>query len=446
MSKQIAILGAAESGTGAAILAATRGYDVFVSDINPIKDTYKKALMPYGINWEEGRHSLSKILSASEVVKSPGIPETASVVKAIKEAGIPIISDIELAGRYTKAKKICITGSNGKTTTTLLIGHILKKAGLHVGIAGNIGSSFAWQVATMDYDIYVLEISSFQLDGMFRFMADIAVLLNITPDHLDRYEYRFEKYAESKLRIRQNQGPDQYLVYCLDDPTIRNAIINTEHGPTSIPFSIKENCGMGAWLENKTLMKFNVGSEEFDIDTNDLSIVGKHNIYNGMAGGITARLLDLRKNIIKESLSDFQNTNHRLESSGSVRGIEFINDSKATNINAAWFALETMNRPVIWIAGGQDKGNDYAHILPLVAKKVKAIVCLGKNNEKIIRAFSELGIAIIETMSAREAVKAAYLLGKPGDVVLLSPACASFDLFENYEDRGNQFKQAVCDL
>jgi UDP-N-acetylmuramoylalanine--D-glutamate ligase len=446
LGKRIAILGSGESGTGAAVLAAKMGYDVFVSDLHPIKEKYKNVLLHHGILLEEGGHSLKEIINADEVIKSPGIPDSAPIVQRLINKGIPIISEIEFAARYTQAKKICITGSNGKTTTTMLIGHMLRHAGLHAGIAGNVGDSFAWQVATTKRDIYVLEISSFQLDGMFDFKADIAIILNITPDHLDRYDNCFENYAASKLRILQNQTKAEYCIYCYDDPIIRDAIDKLDNGPETIPFSIKEQLKYGAWLENDTTMKINMNTEEFEMDTKDLPIIGKHNIYNSMAGGITARILDLRKEMIKESLSSFQNIEHRLESVGYVRGIEFVNDSKATNINAAWFALETMNRPVIWIAGGQDKGNDYTQLLQLVGEKVKAIICLGKDNSRVMEAFAGLDIPILETHSAAEAVTSAYVYGSPGDVVLLSPACASFDLFDNYEDRGEQFKHAVYNL
>lgn len=446
MSYCLTILGAGESGTGAAILAAKKGYEVFVSDSGRIREKYKNALTNHGIPWEEGGHTPTRILKAAEVVKSPGIPDSAPIVRALRGIKVPVISEIEFAGRHTSAKTICITGSNGKTTTTLLTGHILKKAGLNVATAGNVGNSFAWQVANSSPDIYVLEISSFQLDGMFSFRADVSVLLNITPDHLDRYGNKFDNYKRSKMRIMQNQTAKDHCIYCMDDPVIREGLKKIKGGPRLLPFSIREKPQEGAWLENGTKMKINVKSEELEMDTRELSIVGKHNIYNSMAGGIAARLLDLRKEVIKESLSDFQNASHRLEVVGHVRGIEFINDSKATNINSAWFALETMNRPVVWIVGGQDKGNDYTLIRDLVREKVKAIVCLGKDNKRIIKSFGDLGLPVTETRSAADAVKAAYLLGQPGDVVLLSPACASFDLFEDFEDRGNQFKKAVYDL
>ncbi len=446
MERPLVVLGAGESGTGAAVLAAVKGYKVFVSDSKGIKSSYKNVLKHHGISWEEGGHTASKILKASEVVKSPGIPDSAPIIKALHGIKVPVISEIEFAGRHTKAKKICITGSNGKTTTTLLLGHMLRKAGLNAATAGNVGNSFAWKVATADHDIYVLEISSFQLDGMFKFKADISVLLNITPDHLDRYGNKFENYVRSKMRIIQNQGPDDACIYGMDDLTTRECMEEAPAGPRLLPFSIKEKLTEGAWMENDNYMKIKTNTEEFDMDTRELSIVGKHNIYNSMASGIAARLLDLRKEVIKESLSDFQNVDHRLESIGFIRGIEFINDSKATNINAAWFALETMNRPVVWIVGGQDKGNDYGLIHGLAREKVKAIVCLGKNNQRIIKAFKDIGVPMAETRSAKDAVNAAFLLGSPGDVVLLSPACASFDLFENFEDRGEQFKKAVYDL
>lgn len=446
MGRRLVVLGAGESGTGAAILARKNGWDVFVSDKGAIKEKYKNALLHHDISWEEGTHSADLILNADEIMKSPGIPDKVPMVRSIVDKGIPVISEIEFAARYTRAKTICITGSNGKTTTTLLTGHILKKAGLNVGIAGNVGSSFAWQVAEENHDIYVLEISSFQLDGMKDFKADIAVLLNITPDHLDRYEYSFEKYIGSKLRIMQNQTPADKIIYCADDPVLETSIKQTENGPGLIPFSIKKTLKEGAWIDNKGKLNINIKSEGFTMDLLELSLKGQHNIYNSMASGIAARLVEIRKEVIREGLSDFQNVEHRLESVGFVRGIEFINDSKATNVNSTWYALESINKPVIWIVGGQDKGNDYSGLTELVQKKVKAIVCLGKDNTHILEVFGKMVPAIFETRSAADAVKAAYLAGNQGDVVLLSPACASFDLFENFEDRGKQFKQAVYDL
>jgi UDP-N-acetylmuramoylalanine--D-glutamate ligase len=446
MSKRLVILGAGESGTGTAILACTKGLDVFVSDLQPIKPQYKAALAKYGIHTEEGRHTQHLIVNADEVMKSPGIPDNVPLVKALREKGIPVISEIEFAGRYCNAKTVCITGSNGKTTTTLLTGHLLQKAGMNVGVAGNVGSSFAWQLAEEQHDVYVLEISSFQLDGMTNFRADVAVLLNITPDHLDRYENNFDNYRASKFRIMQNQTPDQYFVYCADDPVITANLKENSKGPALIPFSTKRILNEGAWLENKEKMKINIKSEEITMDILELSLKGRHNIYNSMAGSIAARLLDIRKDAIREGLCDFVNVEHRLEPAGYVRGVEFINDSKATNVNSTWYALETMTKPVIWVVGGQDKGNDYSSLMELVQKKVKAIVCLGKDNRAIVRAFGQKVASIYETRSAADAVKAAYLAASPGDVVLLSPACASFDLFENFEDRGNQFKKAVLNL
>lgn len=446
MGGRLVILGAGESGTGTAILARKKGWEVFVSDLQPIKKNYKNALLHNEISWEEGKHSENLILSADEVMKSPGIPDWAPMVKAIHAKGIQVISEIEFAGRYTNAKTICITGSNGKTTTTLLTGHLLKKAGLNVGVAGNVGSSFAWQVAEKQHDVYVLEVSSFQLDGMKDFRADMAILLNITPDHLDRYDNCFEKYVASKLRIMQNQTPEQYCIFCADDPVLQANMKQTENGPGLIPFSTMQMLQEGAWVDENEFLNINIKTGEFKMDILELSLKGRHNIYNSMASGIAARLLDIRKEVIREGLSDFQNVEHRLEPIGFVRGIEFINDSKATNVNSTWYALESMNKPVVWVVGGQDKGNDYSGLLELVQKKVKAIICLGKDNSRIIEVFGRQVPVIFETQSAADAVKAAYLAANPGDVVLLSPACASFDLFENFEDRGRQFKQAVYDL
>lgn len=446
MGKRMVILGAGESGTGAAILAATRGYEVFVSDLKPIKEQYRLALDEYGISFEQGRHTPELILSANEVIKSPGIPDSAPLITALRQRSIPVISEIELAARYTNAKKICITGSNGKTTTTLLTGHILKKAGLNVCVAGNLGKSFAWQVALNQHDVYVLEISSFQLDGMYDFRADIAILLNITPDHLDRYDNNFEKYTRSKLRLLQNQTRSDHCIYCWDDQVLRNHLEYKTNGPQMWPFSADVALHQGGWIKNNNIMTIKTNSEEFEMQTLQLGLKGRHNIYNSMAGAIAARLVDIRKDFIKESLSDFQNVEHRLEPVATIRGIDFINDSKATNVNSTWYALETMNKPVIWIAGGQDKGNDYSTLMHMVEQKVKAIVCLGTDNQQIIKSFGKIIPNIVETRSAPEAVSAAYLLGAPGDVVLLSPACASFDLFENFEDRGKQFKNAVLDL
>ncbi len=442
MKKQkIAILGGGESGVGAAILAKKKGFEVFVSDKGIIKDKYKKVLINIGVEWEEKKHSEEKILTARTVVKSPGIPETAPLIMQLKEQGVEVISEIEFAGRYTKAKFIGITGSNGKTTTTMLTYHMLTKAGLNVGLAGNVGESLAKQVADDDKDIYVLELSSFQLDGMFDFKVDIAILLNITPDHLDRYNYKFENYAASKFRILQNQDEECHFIYCEDDEVIINYLREHKIKAQKHPFSIKHITSNGAYIENEKLIINTNKSIEMTLQS--LALQGKHNLYNSMASGIAGRVLELKKEIIRESLSDFQNVEHRLEFVAKIHGIDFINDSKATNVNSTWYALETFQHPVIWIVGGVDKGNDYEMLKELVGEKVKAIVCLGKDNAKIHEAFEDIIEEIVDASSAEEAVRLAYKLGKSGDTVLLSPACASFDLFENYEDRGQQFKSSV---
>jgi UDP-N-acetylmuramoylalanine--D-glutamate ligase len=448
MNKRLVILGSGESGVGTAILAKQQGYDVFVSDQGAIKENYKQQLLEEEILFEEGTHSEEKIMSATEVVKSPGIPDKAPLVKQLHEKGIPVISEIEFAGRYCTAKKICITGSNGKTTTTMLTYHILRKAGYNVGLGGNVGKSYALQVAREKFDYYVLELSSFQLDGMFDFKADVAVLLNITPDHLDRYDYKFENYVASKFRITQNQGANDHFVYCADDAVIKEYI---EHHPIQAqlhPFSIKTTIeGEGAYLiENQITINHKSNQNPLIMTIEELALQGKHNVYNSMAASLASRIVDVRKEIIRESLQDFQNIEHRLEFVASINGIEFINDSKATNVNSTWYALESMEKPVVWICGGQDKGNDYNELSDLVKQRVKAIICLGKDNSKIVEAFKGLVDTIVETDSASDAVAASYKIGKKGDVVLLSPACASFDLFQNYEDRGMQFKAAVRSL
>ena len=445
MKGLVAILGAGESGVGAAILAQKKGYDVFVSDLGKIKEKYKDVLSNYKIVFEEGHHSEEKILSAELVVKSPGIPETAPLVKQLKEQGTPVISEIEFGGRFSSAKTICITGSNGKTTTTLLIYHILQKAGLNVGLAGNVGKSFAWQVAEENFDVYVIELSSFQLDGMYEFKADVAVLMNITPDHLDRYGYDMQNYTDSKFRILQNQTADDYFVYCTDDEVIQKEINKREIKPVQLPFGLGEAAGPGAGVrDNRIIINFN--QNQFSMSILDLSLQGKHNTYNSMAAGIASMVLKIRDEQLRESLSDFTGVEHRLERFLKVHGIEFINDSKATNVNSSWYALESVHKPVVWIAGGVDKGNDYSMLQGLVTNKVKAIVCLGKNNAKLHEAFGDCVADIVDASSMEEAVKAAYYLARNGDTVLLSPACASFDLFENYEDRGNQFKKEVRNL
>ena len=445
MKGLVAILGAGESGVGAAILAQKKGYDVFVSDLGKIKEKYKDVLSNYKIDFEEGHHSEEKILSAELVVKSPGIPETAPLVKQLKEQGTPVISEIEFGGRFSTAKTICITGSNGKTTTTLLIYHILQKARLNVGLAGNVGKSFAWQVAEENFDVYVIELSSFQLDGMYEFKADVAVLMNITPDHLDRYGYDMQNYTDSKFRILQNQTADDYFVYCADDEVIQKEINKREIKPVQLPFGLGEAAGPGAGVrDNRIIINFN--QNQFSMSILDLSLQGKHNTYNSMAAGIASMVLKIRDEQLRESLSDFTGVEHRLERFLKVHGIEFINDSKATNVNSSWYALESVHKPVVWIAGGVDKGNDYSMLQGLVTNKVKAIVCLGKNNAKLHEAFGDCVADIVDASSMEEAVKAAYYLARNGDTVLLSPACASFDLFENYEDRGNQFKKEVRNL
>lgn len=442
---KIAILGAGESGVGSAVLAKKQGFDVLLSDKGSIKEKYKQQLLDYNINFEENTHNEEWILSANEVIKSPGIPDTAPLIKQLHSKQIPVISEIEFAARYTNATLIGITGTNGKTTTTLLTYHILQKAGLNVGLAGNIGKSFALQVAENNFDYYVLELSSFQLDGMYNTRLHIAILLNITPDHLDRYNYELKNYIASKLRIIQNQTAADYFIYCADDEVITNNFKVSDTQAQCLPFSLTKTFENGGYIQNEQLI-INHNHTTFSMSIHDLALQGKHNQHNSMAASLSARLLEVRKEIIRESLEDFVNVEHRLEFVGKVHGIEFINDSKATNVNSTWYALESMNNPVVWIVGGQDKGNDYSMLLNLVKDKVKAIVCLGKDNSKIHAAFSGIVTLIEDAQSAEEAVKKAYRLGKKGDTVLLSPACASFDLFENYEDRGHQFKQAVRSL
>lgn len=442
--KRLVILGGAESGVGTAVLGLAQGYDVFVSDKGKIKDKYKEQLVKYNVPFEEENHTEELILNATEVVKSPGIPDKAPLVKKLVEKNIPVISEIEFAGRYTNAKMICVTGSNGKTTTTMLIYHMLSKAGLNVGLGGNVGKSFAMQVAEKKYDYYVLELSSFQLDGMYKFKSDIAVLTNITPDHLDRYEYQLQNYVNSKFRITQNQTPADAFIYCIDDEITMQEMGNRKLNAQLFPFSIKQQITNGAFTnENQLIININQKPNPFSMSIHELALQGKHNLYNSMAAGIVAKLVDIRKDVIRESLSDFQSVEHRLEFVAKIHGIDFINDSKATNVNSTWYALESMQTPVVWIVGGVDKGNDYESLKDLVKGKVKAIVCLGTDNSKIKKAFNGIVETIVETSSAKDAVSAAYRLGKKGDSVLLSPACASFDLFENYEDRGRQFKLAV---
>ena len=446
MSSDLIILGGGESGTGAAILAKKEGLNVFLSDSGKIKEKFKNVLLHHEIRFEEGKHSENLILKAGEIVKSPGIPDNSPLIQKLRTKAVPIISEIEFAGRYTRAKTICITGSNGKTTTTLLTYHIMKNAGLDVQVAGNVGQSFAMKVAEKDSAYYVLEISSFQLDGMFRFKADTAVITNITPDHLDRYDYNFQNYINSKFRIIQNQLQADNLVYCADDEVIINELKKRRIPSRKYPFSILKSIeSEGAYLENKNAI-INIKQHPLVMTLNNLALQGKHNIYNSMAAGIASRIVDIRNDLIKKSLADFQNIEHRLEYVAKVRGVEFINDSKATNVNSTWYAIESMTKPVIWIAGGVDKGNDYTILKSLVKLKVKAIVLLGSDNSKIRSEFEGVIPEIIETTNMQQAVDMAYYLAEGEDVVLLSPACASFDLFENFEERGVKFKKAVSEL
>ena len=445
MQQRLVILGAGESGVGAAILGKKQGFDVFISDAGLIRDNYRKVLTEHGIAYEEAMHTENVVLDASLVVKSPGIPDHAPLVRKLHELQIPVISEIEFAGRYTRATKICITGSNGKTTTTMLAYHMLKNAGLDVGLAGNVGHSLAWQVAEEDHAYYVIELSSFQLDGMHEFKAEIAVLLNITPDHLDRYEYNMQNYIDSKFRIIQNQTPRDYFIYCADDQVIQGEMHQRQIHSLTIPFGFLPPPLQGAGVEKDKIV-FNWQQNTLHMSILDIALQGRHNSYNSMAAGLAGMVLNIRNEKIRESLAEFRGVEHRLERFIKVHGIEFINDSKATNVNSTWYALESMTRPVVWIAGGVDKGNDYSQLTELVREKVKAIVCLGVDNSRIVNAFSHLVPHLVETRSMEEAVKAAYYLAKNEDVVLLSPACASFDLFENYEDRGRQFKAEVRNL
>ncbi len=445
MKKKLSILGAGESGTGAALLGMKQGYAVFVSDLGRINAEHKKFLDEIEVEWEEGSHDFKRILKSDLVVKSPGIPDTAPLIVDLHIAGVSVISEIEFGGMYTQAKKICITGSNGKTTTTLLLFHILQKAGLKVGLAGNIGRSFARQVAEDSYEYYVIELSSFQLDGMYNFKADIAILMNITPDHLDRYDNIFQNYVDSKFRILQHMTANDHFIYFADDEVIVSELNKREVLPHVHTFGFTKPLAEGAYISDNILY-LSKHPKELNMSIFDLSLQGKHNAQNSMAAGIAARVLEIRKETIRESLSDFQGVEHRLEPVIKVHGIEFINDSKATNVNSSWYALETMQNEVIWIAGGIDKGNDYSMLFPLIRDKVKAIVCLGKDNAKLHDAFDDILDTVIDADNMEDAVRTAYYLSKKGYQVLLSPACASFDLFDDYEDRGRQFKNAVRNL
>ncbi len=442
--QNIVVLGAGISGVGAAILAQSKGHKVFVSDKGKIKEEYRNTLVEYKIEFEEGEHTLERIQNADVLIKSPGIPSTVPFVTEFIQSGKKVLSEIEFAAPYCQAKTICITGSNGKTTTTMLTHHILKKAGIKVGLAGNVGFSFAKQVAQEDFDWYVIELSSFQLEEMYDFRADISILLNITPDHLDRYDYDMQKYVDAKFRILQNQGPEDWFIYNYDDPILKKEIEKRKPICQMAPFSLITEQQIGGYLDQDQLI-INI-HKQFTMSIHDLALKGKHNAQNSLASGIAARVLEIRNESVRESLTDFINVEHRMEFVAKVHGIEFINDSKATNINSTWYALESMSKPTVWIVGGVDKGNDYSELTELVKEKVKAIICLGEKNEKIIAAFEGMVDTIVEVNSAMDAVAYGYRLASKEETVLLSPACASFDLFENYEDRGNQFKKAVRSL
>ena len=443
---RLVVLGGGESGIGTAILGKKKGYDVFVSDFGKIKPNYKEVLIINGIAWEEETHTEDLILNADVVMKSPGIPEKSAIVKKLVAKGISVISEIEFAAPFTKAMTIGITGSNGKTTTTMLTYHLLKSAGLNVGLGGNIGKSFAWQVAEDKYDSYVLELSSFQLDGIINYKPHIAIITNISPDHLDRYEYKYENYIASKFRITMNQTEEDFLIYDADDEAIAEWFKNNKTKAQLIPFSLTKTFERGAFIKNKKMEINIINEEEFIMETEYIALEGKHNMKNAMAATSVAKLMKIRNATIRESLSNFQGVEHRLEKVLKIQNVQYINDSKATNVNAAFFALDSMITPTVWIVGGVDKGNDYNELMSMVREKVKAIICLGVDNKKIIDVFGNVVDIMIEVSSMEDAVKMAQRLTEKGDTVLLSPACASFDLFENYEDRGNQFKKAVRNL
>ncbi len=445
-NRRIVILGAGESGTGAAILAKDKGFDVFVSDYGHITPKYRTILDAEGVEWEDGRHTLERILAADEIIKSPGIADTTPVMKAIKEKNIPVISEIEFAGRYTDSKMVCITGSNGKTTTTLLTYHILRRAGLNVGLAGNVGNSLALQVARDPHDVYVIELSSFQLDNMYKFKANIAVILNITPDHLDRYDYKMQNYVNAKFRILQNLTPKDAFIYWHDDPIVTAQLKSISTEATLYPFAEHREENTAAYIDAENEMIINTPGTSLSMPRADLALNGIHNLYNSMAAGISACLLNIRKDDIRSALSDFAGVEHRLEHVADIAGVEWINDSKATNVNSCWYALDSMTKPVVLILGGKDKGNDYTEILPLVREKVKAIVAMGKDNKKILDFFGGEVDTVVDTHSLDEAVEACRRLAVSGDAVLLSPCCASFDLFTSYENRGELFKEAVRNL
>ena len=445
MKKRLVVLGGGESGVGTAVLGIQKGYDVFVSDKGGINDKYVEILKNYNIEYESGIHTKDKIFNADVVMKSPGIPDTVPLIVELREKGVSVISEIEFASQYTNATILGITGSNGKTTTTMWLYHILKRAGLDCGIAGNIGDSFAMQVATNSYENYVLELSSFQLDGIVNFAPHIAIITNISPDHLDRYDYKYENYIASKFLITKNQTKNDFLIYDADDVEINKWLSNHKVKAQLVPFSLKEELKLGGFIKDEKIQTI-LNKEIITMDISKLAIKGKHNTKNAMASSLAAQMMKARKQVIKESLEDFEGAEHRLEKVLKINGVQYINDSKATNVNATFYALECMEVPTVWIVGGVDKGNDYLDLMPLVREKVKAIICLGVENSKIIHAFDEVVDLLIETSSADEAVKMAYKLASKGDAVLLSPACASFDLFDSYEDRGRQFKNAVREL
>ena len=444
MAKRIVVLGAGESGVGAAILAQKKGFEVFVSDMSMIKDKYKNMLVERGIEWEEGQHTESLILNADEAIKSPGIPNNAPMIVKLKDLGVPVISEIEFAGRYTNAQMICITGSNGKTTTTSLIYHIFKKAGLNVGLAGNIGRSLALQVAECNYDYYIIELSSFQLDNMYQFHANIAVLMNITPDHLDRYDYKMQNYVDAKFRIIQNQTDDDAFVFWNDDPVIQKELHKYGIHGQYYPFAENKGNGLAAYTEKSKI--YFTRPVDFNMEQEDLALTGTHNLFNSMAAGISANIAGIKKECIREALSDFKGVEHRLEKAGVVNEVNYINDSKATNVNSCWYALKSMKTKTILILGGKDKGNDYNEIADLVKEKCSGLVYLGLHNEKLHDFFDKFGLPVADVQSMKDAVAAATKMAKPGETVLLSPCCASFDLFKSYEDRGDQFKECVKNL
>jgi UDP-N-acetylmuramoylalanine--D-glutamate ligase len=443
--KRIVVLGAGESGTGAAILAKKQGFDVFVSDNSEIKEEYRKALDEHEIVWEENQHTEALILNADEIIKSPGITEKIPIILALRKKGTPIISEIEFAGRYTKAKKICITGSNGKTTTTLLTYHILQSGGLNVGLAGNVGRSFAWQVAECNFDYYVLELSSFQLDDTYDFKAEVAVILNITPDHLDRYNHNLQNYIDAKFRIIRNQTESDSFIYWNDDPIICSEIAKRTIRSQMFPFSLKKGKGIKAFIEDHILV-IDTPEQHFQIEQDELSLSGTHNLYNSLAAAVSANIAHIQKENIRTALSDFEGVEHRLERVANVRGVTYINDSKATNVNSCWYALESVKTPVVLILGGTDKGNDYSEIESLVKDKVRVLIFLGLDNKKLHDYFDGMVPQIFDAKSMSETLSIAYEQAQKGDTVLLSPCCASFDLFNNYEDRGTQFKEGVLKL